>query len=219
MISVWPWRRRGEYENAIRALQYCTDAEGTPDPLFGPLLKALENGAEIASRTAALKAVLKGYRVHRDFAAEAFREAVEFDSGYALAYAELGMALAEQGAAAGALNALRQASALDADFRLRYARLVQVLEAGGDIRAALGAFQLFLEGIPALFGGDIEKARRSFEASLELDEQFALSEVGLGLIAISQEDEAEAKRHFLQAMELDSVLAAYWGKSLQAALC
>lgn len=154
-----------------------------------------------------------------ELAAESYRRALRCDPRYALAYANLGVALADMGDGASAREALQQAASIDPTFvraRLNLARL------HAQQRDPLAALSLLRElstfhsthadvwhemGVVLVALHRAEDARRAFATALECNAGHAEARYALGQVLSELGDADGALRETQHALRLSPVRA------------
>ncbi|HNR33586.1 MAG TPA: glycosyltransferase family 39 protein [Candidatus Hydrogenedentes bacterium] len=207
----------GDRDTARQALHRIPGIGSAGSPtrdIYGNLLRAIESGNEISGPAAAIRALLDGYGYRQNnqlrAAAESFEKATRHDPGYAIAYSEWGMALADAHDFDTAVAPLRRAGELNPDLGIRYGRLAQVLAEKGDPAPTRKAMDLFLSGLGQLGSGRNDEARKTFEECARLDPQYALSHLCLAIVDLIENKIPECRAHLEKAFAADPVFLGAW---------
>lgn len=144
-----------------------------------------------------------------------FSHAVRVTSGNALAYNNLGMALAEKGRTEEAIVNFRSAIQIDHEFAMAYNNLGAALIGQGHMQEALDCLKTALilrpeyadaennMGIVLEKIGKIPDSIKHFKKALILEPSHTRAHNNLGAILLSQNKVNEAMDHFAKALEFD----------------
>ena len=198
----------GDHDAARDALDTAFELEPDYKRVYASRLKAIERGGDVAAATAAVVARVKGNELREagqlDAAIVELRKATELDPGYVIAFAELGMALAENRACDEALAALRRAVELEPAYANTCERMMGALERKENAALLVAAVRTRTEGNELLATGRLDDAAAAFLKATKLDPEFALAFSDLGMILAEAGDYAGALSALRRAIALDS---------------
>jgi tetratricopeptide (TPR) repeat protein/predicted Ser/Thr protein kinase len=154
-------------------------------------------------------------------------EAVEHDSGFALAYTYLGEALSNSGRMKEARGALRNASQRGESLTRADSLFITAREAmaEGEIERAIEAFELLVQLLPnnlsAVYElaqayemkGDWDGAIRNLERIIELDPKFVTALFAMGRVNIKKGSGEEALEYLYRALSLNTLLGNDEGRA------
>ncbi len=154
-------------------------------------------------------------------------EAVEHDSGFALAYTYLGEALSNSGRMEEARDALRNATQRGEGLTRADSLFITAREAtaAGEIERAIEAFELLVQLLPnnlsAVYElaqayemkGDWDGAIRNLERIIELDPKFVTALFAMGRVNIKKGSGQEALEYLYRALSLNTLLGNDEGRA------
>jgi len=195
-------------ERGLKALLERNPADAVAWHELAKVQYALGSYLEIEVEEWAVKADKHKARRYFEAAWESAQRAVELDGKLSDAHRLVGEAImrliSHKGWRFAAANSKKAKEAVEKALRLNAANTLAHL--------ALGQWYFFTPGI---YGGDLRKARRSFERALEAaktDHERFLAQIWLGQVLLTQGDKAQAKEHFERALEIYP--NSRWAKAL-----
>ena len=169
---------------ALKAVEHVQKADPQSTRLFARLRAALETGEDAKHAAAAVQALFDGYMFRQDGkperAAEAFSTATKEDPELAVAFAELGVTLAESGDVPRAAAALRKACEMDPVYAAMLGDLAAALGTPDGAEAELAAVCKYQIGQAHLTEGDFASAAADFREALVLHPSYAAAYSDLG---------------------------------------
>lgn len=171
----------------------------TPSSSDGVKSSAISNGpvmeAELVCKAGngrALQAFEEGYAAQEngdtDTAIEAYRQAINLDTGFCDAMDNLGLLLRQQGRVEEAIEWYRKSLALAPDNPVAHMNL----------------------GVALRLQGDLDGAEAEYLALVEIDPQDPEGHYGLGQIDLDRERPLDAIPHFITARDLYEAAASPW---------